>query len=144
LPVAWATPARQAQTIWPRDPHLVQDAALARYVRAHTHAGQRVLAVWADADLYYLADRRPAVRYLWSQNVASIPGALEAVHRVLARRTAALVLVVQAPGKLDPSGRTAALLRANYELVARVAGASVYRSRSQRKATATQSPSKAT
>jgi hypothetical protein len=133
LPVAWATPAQQAEAIWPSDPHLVHDAVLARYVRAHTRPRQRVLAVWADADLYYLADRRPAIRYLWSRNVASIPGALRAVHRVLATRQAELVLVVQPPAKLDPSGRTAALLRREYRRVARVGGASVYRSRSQRR-----------
>jgi hypothetical protein len=132
LPVAWASPRQQAETIWPRDPHLVHDAVLARYVRAHTRPSQRVLAVWADADLYYLADRRPAVRYLWSRNVASIPGALRAVHRSLATRQAALVLVVQSPASLDPSGRTAALLRREYRLVGLVGGAAVYRTRNPR------------
>jgi 4-amino-4-deoxy-L-arabinose transferase-like glycosyltransferase len=143
LPVAWASPVRQAQTIWPHDPHLVHDAALARYVRAHTRARQRILAVWADAGLYYLANRRPAVRYLWSRNVASVPGALAAVHRALATRRAVLVLVVQPPGKLDPSGRTAALLRRDYRRVAWVRGVLVYRSRSQRKTSATRSPNTA-
>ena len=132
MPVAWASPTRQAETIWPRDPHLVHDAVLARYVRAHTLAGQRVLAVWADADLYYLADRRPAVRYLWSRNVASIPGALQAVHRALATRRAALVLVVQPPASLDPSGRTAVLLRREYRRVARIGGAAIYRTKKPR------------
>jgi hypothetical protein len=144
LPVAWATPNEQAKTIWPADPHLVHDAALARYVRAHTLPSERVLAVWADADLYYLADRRPAVRYLWSRNIASIPGALEAVRHALVTRRAELVVVVQPPAKLDPSGRTAALLRREYRRVARAGGASIYRSKSHRKASATNSPSTAT
>jgi hypothetical protein len=144
LPVALAQPAVQARTIWPHDPHLVHDHALARYVRAHTHARQRVLALWADADLYYLADRRPAVRYLWARNVASIPGALAAVHRTLARRRATLVLVVQPLGKLDRSGRTARLLLREYRRVARIRGVDVYRSRSQRNTSATRSPSTAT
>ncbi|TMM27371.1 MAG: hypothetical protein E6F94_02005 [Actinobacteria bacterium] len=135
MPVAWATPTKQAETIWPNDPHLIHDAVLARYVRAHTRPHQRVLAVWADADLYYLADRRPAVRYLWSRNVASIPGALQAVHHALATRRAELVLVVQPPATLDPSGRTAALLRREYHRVAHVGGASVYRRKSQSTAT---------
>jgi hypothetical protein len=143
LPVAWATPTEQAKTIWPADPHLVHDAALARYVRAHTLPTERVLAVWADADLYYLADRRPAVRYLWSRNIASIPGALKAFRHALATRRAELVVVVQPPSKLDPSGRTAALLRREYRHVARVGGASVYRSRSHRMASATNSSSTA-
>lgn len=144
LPVAWASPTEQAKTIWPQDPHLVHDAELARYVRAHTRPGERVLAVWADADLYYLADRRPAVRYLWSRNVESIPGALGEVQQALATRRAALVLVVQAPAKLDPSGRTAGLLRREYRRVVQIGGVWIYRSRSQRQASATRSPSTAT
>jgi hypothetical protein len=137
LPVAIASPAGQARAIWPHDPHLVHDVTLARYVRAHTRARQRVLAVWADADLYYLADRTPAVRYLWARNVASVPGALAAVHRVLARRRATLVLVVQAPATLDPTGRTARLLWRGYRLVTRIGGVSVYRSRTHEKTPAT-------
>lgn len=144
LPVAWATPGRQAQTIWPRDPHLVVDAALARYVRAHTAPNERILAIWADADLYYLADRRAAVRYLWARNVAAIPGALQAVHRALAMRRPTLVLVVQAPAKLDPSGRTRALLERGYRRVARIGGVGIYRSKSQRNTSATSSPTTAT
>jgi hypothetical protein len=144
LPVAFATPTEQAKTIWPRDPHLIHDAVLARYVRAHTDPRQRILAVWADADLYYLAARRPAVRYLWSSNVAAIPGALQAVQRALATRRAELVLVVQPVAKLDPTGRTAAFLRQGYKRVARVGGAAIYRSRSQRKTIATSRPSAAT
>ena len=132
LPVALASPASQAEAIWPHDPHLVHDGALARYVRAHTRVREPILAIWADANLYYLADRRPAVRYLWARNVASIPGALAAVHRALALRRPALVLVVQPPATLDPSGRTGRLLRREYRRVARVRGVSVYRSRQPR------------
>lgn len=143
LPIAFASPAAQARAIWPHDPHLVHDDALARYVRAHTRAQQPVLALWADASLYYLADRRPAIRYLWERNVASVPGALASVRRVLATRRAALVVVVQPPQKLDPSGRTALLLRRGYRRVARIRGVAVYRSRSQRNTNATTSPSTA-
>src|SRR5437588_379661 len=46
MPVAWATPSEQAETIWPADPHLVHDAVLARYVRAHTRPRDRILAIW--------------------------------------------------------------------------------------------------
>jgi 4-amino-4-deoxy-L-arabinose transferase-like glycosyltransferase len=143
LPVAVTSPAAQARAIWPYDPHLVHDDALAQYVRAHTRARQPVLALWADANLYYLADRRPAVRYLWARNVATVPGALAAVHRALATRRAALVVVVQPLRKLDPSGRTARLLRREYRRVARVRGAAVYRSRIQRKTSATTKPTTA-
>jgi Dolichyl-phosphate-mannose-protein mannosyltransferase len=144
LPVALASPAKQAKEIWPHDPHLVHDGALADYVRTHTQPHQRVLALWADADLYYLADRTPAIRFLWARNVASVPGALAGVHWVLANRRAALVLVVQPLRKLDPTGGTARLLRRDYYRVATVRGVGVYRSRRIRKTTATARPSAAT
>ena len=140
LPVALASPARQAKAIWPHDPHLVHDGALAGYVRTHTLPHQRVLALWADADLYYLADRTPATRYLWAQNVASVPGALGGVRWVLRNRRAALVLVVQPLRKLDPTGVTARLLYRDYYRVATVRGVGVYRSRSIRRTSATQRP----
>ena len=143
LPVAVASPAAQARAIWPHDPHLVHDGALASYVRAHTHEQQRVLALWADADLYYLADRTPAIRFLWARNVASVPGALAGVRWVIANRRAALVLVVQPLRTLDPSGRTARLLHREYYRVAVVRGVAVYRSRTQRKIRAMTSPSMA-
>ena len=129
LPVAFASPATQARTIWPHDPHLVHDGALARYVRAHTRPGERILALWADADLYYLSDRRPAVKYLWARNVASIPGALRGVRWVLANRRATLVLIVQPLAKLDPSGRTRRLLRREYVSVAMIGGVAIYASK---------------
>lgn len=144
LPVALASPTKQAKEIWPHDPHLVHDGALAAYVRAHTLPHQRVLALWADADLYYLSDRTPATRYLWAQNVASVPGALAGVHWVLRNQRAALVLVVQPLRKLDPSGRTARLLARRYYRVATVRGVGVYRSKSARKTSATTRPATAT
>jgi hypothetical protein len=143
LPVAFASPAKQAKEIWPHDPHLVHDGVLADYVRAHTYVQQPVLALWADADLYYLADRRPAIRFLWARNVAAVPGALGGVRWVLANRRAALVLVVQPLRKLDPSGRTARLLYREYYRVATVRGVAVYRRRSPRKTKATARPASA-
>lgn len=112
----------QARTLWPNDRHLLTDAAVARYVREHTPPSASVYVLWAAADLYYLADRRPALRYLWLRNVQTIAGALGEVHGLLARRAPALVVVAQPPGTVDRSGRTAALLRANYRPAATIDG----------------------
>ncbi len=130
LPVAWASPTGQAKAIWPHDAHLRHDAALSRYVRAHTRPRDRILALWADADLYYLADRPPATGYLWYRNIEAIPGALDEVRLALALRRPSLVLLVQRPGQLDTSGDTARILRRTYRLVAEVDGVPVYRPRS--------------
>jgi hypothetical protein len=133
LPAAWASPGSQAREIWPRDPHLVHDAALARYIRVHTRPHERILVVWANANIYYLADRPPATPYLWFRNVESIPGAVAAARKALAERHASLVAVVQPPNRLDRTGRTARILRRYYHLAARVHGVAVYRGKTTRK-----------
>ena len=126
----WFKPgAAQARSIWPHDPHLVQDAAVARYLRAHTRAPDKVFVIWGAASLYYLADRHPALRYMWLRNIQSLPGALEKARRVLARREPKLVAVVQDPARVDKSGATARILRERYERVAQIDGVPIYRPR---------------
>jgi hypothetical protein len=99
---------------------------VAAFLRNHSRPSDRVYVLWAAADLYYLADRRPAVRYLWLRNVQTIRGAVAAVRRSLDRRVATLVVEEQAPSTVDPSGATAAALFRSYRLKARVDGVAVY------------------
>ena len=77
VPVWFDGPAAQAKAIWPDEPHLRHDSALVRYVDAHTKPGQKLLVLWAAADVYYLADRAPAIPYMWRRNIEAIPGVLE-------------------------------------------------------------------
>ena len=128
-PLWFAGAREQAKEIWPHDPHLVHDAAVADYVRSHTHPGERIFVVWAAADLYYLADRDPAFKYMWFRNVQTIPHALRDARRMLAARRPTLVVAAQPPGSLDRSGRTAEILRREYRLAARVDGVPIYRIR---------------
>jgi hypothetical protein len=128
-PLWFAGAREQAREIWPHDPHLLHDGAVADYVRAHTHPGQKVFVLWAAADIYYLADRDPAFKYMWFRNIQTIPHALRDARRVLAARRPALVVVAQPPGSLDHSGRTARILTREYRLQARVDGVAIYRAR---------------
>jgi hypothetical protein len=121
-----ATADAQARSIWPTDIHLQSDVEVAAFVRAHTRPSEKIYVLWAAADLYYLADRSPALPYLWYRNLEAINGAVTNVERLLDRRGAALVIEEQAPSKLDPSGAVAAALRRNYRLGARVAGVDIY------------------
>ena len=121
-PLWFASPAAQARAIWPHDPHLVDNRDLAGYVRAHTKPGQRILVIWAAADVYGLADRPPAAPYLWYRNLQALPAARAAVRKALLARTPALVLEVQRPNAIDTSGATGRILRRSYRLVARVDG----------------------
>ena len=125
VPLWFRSGTAQARWLWPNERHLLADPAVARYIRAHTPPSASVYVVWAAADLYYLADRRPALRYLWLRNVETVAGALGEVDRLLARRTPAFVVVAQPPETVDRSGRTAALLRANYRLATTIEGVAV-------------------
>ena len=126
--------AGQARTIWPHDPHLVENQELAAYVRAHTRPGQRILIIWAAADIYGLADRPPAAPYLWYRNIQALPAARTAVRRALVTRTPALVIEVQRPDEIDRSGATSRILRKEYWLGARVDGTPILVPRSSRAA----------
>ncbi len=119
LPLWLVSSATQASWIWPRDPHLRSDGALAAYIRSHTVPGTPVAVVWAAADVYYLADRPPALRYLWFRNLQSVPDALATELRTLRCDHPALVALVQAPG------RAAALLSRDYRRAAVVNGVAV-------------------
>jgi hypothetical protein len=124
----WAMgPVRQARIVFPHDPHLKTDAAVAAYMRAHSQPSDRIAILWAAADIYYLADRAPSGRYLWLRNVQSIPGALPEMERLLATAEPTLVAVVEPLATVDPTGRTARILRARYRLAALVEGVPVYR-----------------
>jgi len=125
VPLMFDSPRAQAKAIWPHDPHLQHDAAVVRYVRAHTRPGQKILVVWAAADIYFLADRAPVVPYMWFRNIQAVPGARADAQRALGARRAALVVESQQPDSADPSGRTTAILASEYRRVATVDGVPV-------------------
>jgi 4-amino-4-deoxy-L-arabinose transferase-like glycosyltransferase len=127
VPLWFDSPDAQARVVFPSDPHLRTDAAVVRYVRAHTDPHQRIFVMWAAADIYYLADRDPSLRYMWFRNIQAIPGAIGQAHRMLAGpRPPALVIEVNSPLAMDPSGRVAAILATRYRLVATVEGVPIY------------------
>ncbi|HEX5248879.1 MAG TPA: glycosyltransferase family 39 protein [Gaiellales bacterium] len=126
-PLWFDSPNAQAGTIFPDDPHLQTDAQVARYVRAHTRPGQRIFVMWAAADLYYLSGRDPSFRYMWFRNIQAIPGALGQARRMLGgARPPALVVGINSPASMDPSGRTQRILDTRFRKVATVAGVPIY------------------
>jgi 4-amino-4-deoxy-L-arabinose transferase-like glycosyltransferase len=129
VPLWFDSPTAQAKEIWPRDPHLRHDAAVVEYVRAHSRPGRRVLVLWGAADVYYLADRSPAIPYMWKRNIEAIPGVRDRLNRVLAARRPALVALVQPLESLEGFERTRAILAREYRRVALVDGVPVYEPR---------------
>ena len=126
VPLWFDSPRAQAKAIWPKDPHLQHDAAVVRYLDAHSRPGQKVLVLWAAANVYYLADRGPAIPYMWRRNIESIPGVLGRLERALEGRTPVLVAAVQPVDSLNTDGRVTAILARNYRRVATVDGVPIY------------------
>ena len=122
LPLYASDDIAQAKAIWPGDAHLITDGTVARFLSRHSTYRQPIYVVWAAADLYYLADRRPAFPYLWLRNLETINGAVGEVHQVLEEQKPELVVLEQPSGVIDPTGRTRALLARDYRLIARVDG----------------------
>jgi hypothetical protein len=133
VPLWFEGDSAQARAIWPNDLRLLHSGAVASYVRAHTRPGDRVFTLWAAADVYYLADRRPAVRYMWFRNIEAIDGALASARQTLADRRPALVVLVQRPRAIDPSGATTRILHRDYRLVTSVAGTPILEPRPLRR-----------
>jgi 4-amino-4-deoxy-L-arabinose transferase-like glycosyltransferase len=130
VPLWFDSPAAQARAVFPNDAHLQHDGDIVRYVKAHTRPGQRIFVMWAAANIYYLADRPPAERYMWYRNIQAIPGALGEVHRALAAGDRpALVIGEQPASELDPGGETQRLLRRHYRLATVIDGVPIYQRR---------------
>jgi hypothetical protein len=72
-----ATRSTQTRIVWPHDPHLRYDDAAASLIRGVVPESAPIAVTWGDASLYFLADRRPAVRSLWYRNAQARPGAAD-------------------------------------------------------------------
>ena len=74
-------------------------------------------ALYADASLYFAADRPPAFKYLWFLGEQRIPGALGELHDILAGPKAPRYVVVYQPPRSMPGAVAAgipAVLKARY------------------------------
>jgi 4-amino-4-deoxy-L-arabinose transferase-like glycosyltransferase len=114
----------QTRTIWPHDPHLRYDAAVVRLIRDQVPRGQEIAVTWGDADLYFLADRDPAVYALWYRNAQAIPG-VAARDIAAVRRGVPLVVALEPSLRAFPALRAA--LRCNYREVLVAGPLHVYR-----------------
>ena len=112
------------------DSRLVTSPAVGRLLAAETQPGEPVYVIWANAAVYWYADRPPAFRYLWYLNVQRIPGAADDVRAVLTGPSPPrAVAVYQAPDGIDETGEVARTLAERYTLVRRIGDIPVYRLR---------------
>lgn len=56
-----------------RHPGYPAQAEVARYIREHTTPNQTIYVAFDQASIYYLADRKPAYRHLYDQELRALP-----------------------------------------------------------------------
>lgn len=108
------------------DDRIVTDAAVARYLRAHTRPSDRIYALYADASIYFVADRRSPYPYLWFLGVKHIPGAIERLRTTLAGPDAPLYIARYQPADAIDAG-VARIVARDYRHVATVDGIPILR-----------------
>ena len=114
--VSLASPTRRA--------HLVRyalafenDRRIGRYVRAHSSRDDRIYALISRADVYFLARRRAAFRYLWVHPLRETRSARDALVSTLSSPGRPRLVVVFQHPKHDAFGRrVSAALAAGYRI----------------------------
>ena len=108
------------------DDRIVTDAAVARYLRAHTRPSDRIYALYADASIYFVADRRAPYPYLWFLGVKHIPGAIERLRAALSGPDGPLYIARYQPADAIDEG-VAQIVARDYRRVAVVDGIPILR-----------------
>jgi hypothetical protein len=92
-----------------------------------TGPDDRVAAVWANAAVYWYADRTPAFRYLWLGPLSQIHGAAAAARAAITGPDPPTAVVITTkPSELDPHGEVTRALAERYVLVRHVGPYPVY------------------
>jgi hypothetical protein len=132
-PVVSASSPSQVSFRTSHDGRILSDRTVGAWLRARTRPGQTVYAMYAEASLYFAADRPPAFKYLWFLGEQRIPHALRDLKNVLAGPHApAYIVVYQAPRSMPGAVAAGipAVLKARYRVVERVGGHDVLQLRS--------------
>ena len=128
LPVYLADPITASERST-NDPRVISAIAVGNEVARMTGPDDRIQVLWANAAVYWYADRIPATRYLWYRNIERIPGGRQAVVEAFTGDRPPVVAVGYQPvDALDIDGQIQRVLDADYAAGA-VDGQPVWRHR---------------
>lgn len=106
-------------------------SAVADYIQAHTSANERIYVAYHRPELYYLAERRPAARWLYIRELGLTPGAFaEQVARIADPQTAPTYIIAVQPFDvygIDEQGEFRAVVARDYTLETTIGGLPLYR-----------------
>ncbi|HEY8602276.1 MAG TPA: hypothetical protein VIL85_27875 [Thermomicrobiales bacterium] len=113
------------------EPGVSAAAPIAAYLTAHTAPDDTIYVAYDHADIYYLAQRRPAARWLHFRELLRTPGAFaEQVVRIGTPATAPRYIVgAQAFDRwgFDTDGTLRAIVARDYEIETTIDGIDLYR-----------------
>jgi 4-amino-4-deoxy-L-arabinose transferase-like glycosyltransferase len=126
VPTLGQSTRRDVHLIFPRDRHLVSDAAVARLVRRASGPHTTLLVLPPTASIGYLSHRQSAIPYLWARNVETIRSAAAAERLAILHRRPATIVVEEQPGFLHAVGLTTATILRYYRPVVHRHGVTIY------------------
>jgi 4-amino-4-deoxy-L-arabinose transferase-like glycosyltransferase len=102
---------------------------VAAYLRDHTAPGTRIFVAFDQAAIYYLADRPPAYRHLYAQELQAIPEAYSEILSVIASPDRPVYIVTTRQADLFPDHGTLfwQLVAQYYTLETEIEGIPIYR-----------------
>lgn len=127
------TPVEASWRLYHRRGYLVA-VPISSYLRRHTHSGDRIYVAHGEAEFYYLARRRSALKYLFVSELILIPQAYDRLIETLKdpRRAPKYIVYLkkQWPG-VQKTGRLSLeeILRTYYYIETFIAGVPLYRRR---------------
>jgi len=127
LPVYLASSGTKVSEMTLDDRRVQLAKPIGRLVAGLTGPDDRIAAVWADAAIYWYADRTPAFRYLWLGPLSQIHGAAATARgTITGSDPPTAVVITTKPSELDPRGEVARALADRYVLVRHVGPYPVY------------------
>jgi hypothetical protein len=136
IPLAYATPIYRASSdekaslLSNRDERIVISGALGDYVRSITPPGEPIAVLWADASVYWHADRPPAFQYMWWRPLSEIRGAGARARATITGPNPPMVVVAEDLSMLDRGGDVRRALAERYVRLTIIGGVPVYGLRS--------------
>jgi 4-amino-4-deoxy-L-arabinose transferase-like glycosyltransferase len=127
LPVYLASSGTKVSEMTLDDRRVQLAKPIGRLIAGLTGPDDRIAAVWANAAVYWYADRTPAFRYLWLGPLSQIHGAAATARgTITGPDPPTAVVITTKPSELDPRGEVARALADRYVLVRHVGPYPVY------------------
>ncbi len=130
LVIRYRTPERMAQEMFSHPGYAAQ-ADVAAWLREHSDPGTTIYVAFDQASIYYLADRPPAYRHLYDQELRGIPSSYaDLIAIIQSENRPQFIVATRQPGPFADSSRAFwQEVGQYYDLVTTIDGVPIYQDR---------------